>query len=360
MIHLLDQIGNVSAAANIQETIIQNGLMKKSKNLSELTNLPEARKNLGFDTNMENFLESLNQNNKFVIGNLIVKSNIEFANTGTITDLEIGRDTYLAVDIDGGVNPRRLPYANENTAGFVYLQNTYDYANYVNAGQPNNTVLSLSAFSNFVNNVYTRDYRALSNSIDPKIRQLYHEYMRVDDNVRVDNPAIARNHLGLHPIAHTGDYTQLENTPSNLSEFSNEFTRFISSFNNLSDLDDLSAACRNLNIGSVAKYDSNNVLILGGNATFSNLTISKHIEYNYDYDVDFQGMFLQSINPQGDCRWRKLPVATSSKKGIVILENDYNKYSDKAASSASALYTVYHQLIGEINGLQKQIDNLKR
>jgi hypothetical protein len=181
--------------------------------------------------------------------------------------------------------------------------------------------------------------------------------MRVDDNIRVHNPSIARSHLQLHEIAHTGDYYQLENAPSNLSQFSNEFTQFLSAKSNLAELHDIDIARLNLGLGSVSTYDSNNVIILGGNGVFTNLTINSQVQYNYN-GTNFQNMFLQSINPNGDCRWSKLPEGTSYQKGIVKIENNYQKYDDKKASSASALFKVYYKLLGEIDGINRDIRDI--
>jgi hypothetical protein len=353
--NILDGIGNVALDANISEAITHNGIMRRQNNLSEITNVDQAQINLGFDNRMRNLINTLNTTDTFRIPRLTVTSNFIFEDLDkTVTGVDIGNETYLSVNDQGQVFPKKIQLATDNTAGFVYIKDYYpDPVNNVD----NSTVLSVRAIDEFVNTIYYTKYAELSNMIEPEIRRMYAEYMRVDDNIRVHNPSIARSHLQLHEIAHTGDYYQLENAPSNLSQFSNEFTQFLSAKSNLAELHDIDIARLNLGLGSVSTYDSNNVIILGGNGVFTNLTINSQVQYNYN-GTNFQNMFLQSINPNGDCRWSKLPEGTSYQKGIVKIENNYQKYDDKKASSASALFKVYYKLLGEIDGINRDIRDI--
>ena len=350
---LLNNIGNVSLAAEIQETIINSGLMKKTNNLSELTDLQQARANLGFNTNMESLISSINNNNSIAIRNLYVNSNIVFVNPNN-ANLQFTNDFYLSINTQGQIIPKQLLYGSETNAGFIYITSNYESPLLID---DRIVALSMYGLTNFINNVYNVNYASISNSIDPKIRALYTEYMRVDDNIRVDNPSTARQHLGLHEVAHTGDFFQLSNRPVNISTFSND-TGFMYRSNNLLDIDDIYSARQNLLIGSVAYYDSNNINILGGNGTFSNLIIENHLQYKYN-NSNYQNMFLKSINPNGDCRWEYLPEATSTQKGIVQLEADYKMYNDNKASTASALFKVYYKLLGEIDAIDRNISEIK-
>jgi hypothetical protein len=346
----LNDIGSVALSTEIHETIISKGLMNKTNNLAELTNLAFARSNLGFNTSMELLIQDINQRNTINVNNIIVNSNLVFSSAAGLPSFT--SDTYLAVNREGKVIPKNLSYGTNEFAGFIYLTNDY-----LTNNNNRTTALSVYGLSNFIENVYNTNYASISNSIDPKIRALYSEYMRVDDNIRVDNAQIARDHLGLHPIAHTGDFFQMENRPSNLSAFSNDM-EFTDRTSNLSDLTDINKARSNLLIGSIAYYDSNNVTIMGGNGTFSNMTIRNHLQYNYDNTINFQNMFLKSINTNGDSRWTPLPEGTSINKGIVQLESDFEIYDDKKASTASALFKVYYKLLGEIDALNRQIQQI--
>lgn len=358
------EAGNVSQAINVIETINTNGIMKKENNLSELTNLVYARSNLGFGSNMERLIQSINTSNAFTVTTLRVSSNVFFQEGISTTANELETEllvdaTYLAVNSDGNVVPRNIPLATTSTPGFVYIQSTYDYTENIVFSQDRSTVLSAQAFDQFVKGVYIPLYQSISNSVEPRIRELYGSYLKVSDNLLVDNPAIARQNLGLHPIAHTGDYFQLNNRPTSLSAFTNEDTKYLVAESNLSDLTNIAHARSNLKLGSMSFYDSNNVMFVKGNGSFSNLIIKSNVQYKYDNENHNQH-FLQCINTNGDAKWSALPEATSTKKGIVSLESDYTKVSDTKASSGAALYKMYHRLMGEINMLQREVNELRK
>lgn len=364
---LLDRIdkieaGNISAAINVVETINNNGVLRKENNFSELTNIAYARSNLGFNSNMESLIKSINDSNAFSIKKLVVTSNITFGQGDgtTLNNLDaelIVNATYLAVNSDGNVIPRNIPFATTSTPGFVYLLENYDYTQFVVTSQSRSTVISAQAFDQFINGVYIPLYNSISNSIVPRIKELYGNYLHISDNLLVENPSVARQNLGFHEIAYTGDYYQLNNRPSNLSQFNND-SKFLVSHSNLSDLTNIVEARSNLGIGSLASYDSNNVLFVRGNGSFSNINVSKNISYKYD-DINHNNHFLRCINKNGDCKWESLPEATHNKKGIVQLESDYTKYSDSKASSGAALYTMYNRLVGEISVLEREVNLLR-
>lgn len=364
LLNRIEQIeaGNISEAINVVETINNNGVLMKENNLLELTNITHARSNLGFDSNMELLIQSINNSNTFSIEKLIITSNIIFDHGGgvTLNNLDsqlINNGTYLAVNSDGNVIPKNIPFATTSTPGFVYLIEEYDYTKFFISSQSTSTVISAQAFNQFINGVYIPLYNSISNSIVPRIRELYGNYLHISDNLLVDNPSIARQNLGLHDIAHTGDYFQLNNRPSNLSYFSND-SQFLVSHSNLADLTNVVIARSNLGIGSLASYDSNNVLFIKGNGSFSNINVSKNLSYKYD-DLNHDNHFLKCINNNGDCRWEPLPEATNTKKGIVQLESDYTKFSDNKASSGAALYTIYNRLVGEIAILEREVNLLR-
>ena len=127
----------------------------------------------------------------------------------------------------------------------------------------------------------------------------------------------------------------------------------------MADILNIQEARSNLRIGNISYYDSNNVLILDGNATFSNLNVRKHFQYKYNHD-NYQGCYLQSIDVNGNARWRQLPLATSTKKGVVKLESDISVYSEEHASSAAALFKVYERLNGKIDIINDEILQLKK
>ena len=353
---LFKNIEDVTRDTGIQETISNNALMKGTNNLSELTNVYLARSNLGFNMNSEYFLEKLNSN-LIEVKELRVTSNLVF-DSFVPDDINRGVDAYLKLDEEGRVLPKIIPIANEETRGFVKMISDVDNDGYFPADTT--STLSSVAFSNYIQRKFDPAYAILSNSIPLEVRRMYNEYMRVDDNLRVLDPNRARNHLRLSDVAHTGDYKQLFNRPSNLSEFSNETTKFMTSVSNLAEVYDIQTSRRNLLIGSLASFDSNNVLITGGNAAFSNLYINKMISYNYDMNVDFQNKYLRSVTHDGRAEWMSLPEATSTRKGIVKISTRHTNNSDSIASSASALFEVYYKLQGKVDLLNSQLDKIKQ
>ncbi|QOI90200.1 hypothetical protein QKU58_gp131 [Pyramimonas orientalis virus] len=352
----LDNIEDVSASVEIQKTIESLGLMRRENNMSELQNLVDSRSNLGFGNGMEHLVNSINNDDEFRINSLVVDTNLKFAQ-GISQDFTLGNDTFLAVNNNGRVRPARLPIASKTSAGFVKMIHAYDDIQYMTSLDKEQTTMSVLGLSNFVRDTLSTNYTNLANAINPKIYELFSQYMHVQDNLRVDNPQIARYHLSLHEIAHTGSYDQLLNSPSNLSQFSNDITRFLSAQCNLEDVSDISLARNNLKIGNIAYFDSNNVIIEGGNGTFNNVTVSQNFQYKYNGE-NYQNMFLRALNPNGDCRWEHLPEGDSSKKGIVLIESDFTKYDDKKASSASALFKVYYKMLGEIDAINRRINDI--
>jgi hypothetical protein len=357
-VSIIDGITDISEVQEVEDKINELGLLRKVNNLSEFkdSDLNIVRNNLGFDTYMNNFINNINNNNKFSINELVVNCNIVFRNQGNFAqgDPFLGLNTFLSVLANGNVEPRSLPLAQQNVAGFVYIANDI---NDITANKEY-TVLSMKGLHDYHSNVYQANFDALSNSIEPKIRQIFSEYIRIDENLKVDNPSIARTNLQLHPVAHTGDYYQLNNRPTNVSQFSNDVGYLIAS-SNLADILNIQEARSNLRIGNISYYDSNNVLILDGNATFSNLNVRQHFQYKYN-DDNYQGCYLQSIDVNGNARWRPLPLATSTKKGVVKLESDISVYSEEHASSAAALFKVYERLNGKIDIINDEILQLKK
>ena len=357
------EAGDVSSAVNVVQTIDNNGLLRRDHNLGELVDKAAARSNLGFGSNMEALIASVNASNAFSVRELRVTSNLIFGETqvtNTINGLDtelIDNGTYLAVNSRGNVVPQNLPMATSSTPGFVFLNDHYDYKESLLLPHDRSTVLSVSAFDSFVNGVYIPLFHSISNNVEPKIRDMYGEFMRVSDNLRVENPSVARQHLQLHEVAHTGDYFQLENRPTALSAFENT-PGFLVAALNLSDLTDPVAARSNLLLGSMALYDSNDVRFVRGDGSFSNLRVDRNLRYTHD-DNNHSGDFLKCINTQGDCRWEPLPTATSTKKGVVRLESDFTRASSTKASSGAALYTAYTKLRSELAVLQAEVDGLR-
>lgn len=346
------RINNISTSSeiwndyDIQQFISDSGLLLKANNLSEITNKVHARSNLGLKG-----MATQDSNNVFVHfltieSNLIVKKNPK-------------ENYFMKSDNSGVFNWSRLPDASEDELGFVYT--TDDIFNY--RTDYYNVVPTVSALSNYIENEVQPLIKYLEDNIPSNINQLagYTDYMRIQDNFsRILDPSRAQTHLGLHPVAWTGSFYSLKDYPTNLSQFSNNITQFIAKPNYLSEVsDDVAKARYNLGIGSIARYDSNDVRIINGTAAFSNLTITKSFQYGYDTGTQNIGKFLQSVNENGLTKFVDFPKADTIQHGIVKLSNDFETNNDRLAASAGALYTAYWLLLGRITQLEREIDKLR-
>ena len=187
---------------------------------------------------------------------------------------------------------------------------------------------------------------------------MYSQYMKVSDNLQVLDPTRSRQHLLLHNVAYTGDYFDLSNAPTNVSYFTND-KRYLIASSNLSEFQpgDIPEIKRNLKIGSVASYDSNNVTFVSVTGTFSNLSITKSFQYTPSTNISNKYLFCK--NESGTCEWKSLPVATTYQKGVVKLQTDHKLPNDKDASSASALFKAYYEITGQIQLLQRSLEEIK-
>jgi hypothetical protein len=358
--NITNQIENVTDAENIREDLTIKSykdttrLMYGNNNLSELTNVIHSRSNLGFTKSYESFIQQLNNNSTFTFSNITIKNNLIF---------DFGYDiiedkTILSVDRFGKVSPKIIPPASKERPGFVYVSDNI----HIGSDELKRvTVPSLYAFSNFIDIELKNKFTVLSNSIPTDMNDVLgnEEFMRIIDNIRVDNPSIARENLGLHDLAYSGNYLHLHNTPSNLSYFSNDDTKFMKGENNLSEIKNPSIARNNLELGSISTYDSNNLTILSGSGTFNTLNVSLQMEYNYSNE-NFTNKYLYSTNEFGLCKWKSLPIASSSTYGLVKIGNNHKSNRDDLAASTSALNKMYFELKGKIDILLDKIYILER
>jgi hypothetical protein len=346
------RIGNISTSSelwndyDIQQFINDSGLLMKANNLLEITNKAHARSNLGLKG-----MASQDSNNVFVHfltieSNLIIKKNPK-------------ENYFMKSDNSGVFYWSRLPDASEDELGFVYItDDLFDFrTDYYNV------VPTVRALSNYIENEVQPLIKYLEDNIPSNINQLagYTDYMRIQDNFsRILDPSRAQTHLGLHPVAWTGSFYSLKDYPTNLSQFSNNITQFIARSNYLLEFsDDIAKARHNLGIGSIARYDSNDVKIINGTAAFSNITITKSFQYSYDVGTQNIGKFLQSVNENGLTKFIDFPKADTTQHGIVKLSNNFETNDDRLAASAGALYTAYWLLSGRIIQLEREIDKLR-
>jgi hypothetical protein len=334
--------------ADVNEQIFMNtlidyfGLLTKTNNLSELyPNRENVRTNLGIGTLATQDLTAVS------VSNITIENNLIFANAPIIGGI-------LKCDTNGLVYWSEFPiatapeYASQVTnEGLIKISHSY-------SGNIEDVVPSSYAVSNM--------YVAISNQIEnvrdeaPKyLSQLLgiDNYLLVEDNLKNVNAITARKNLGLHAIAHTGDYNALENKPTNLSEFTND--KFLERTLNLSDLTNPTLARANLGLGNMSVQNKNSVEILGGSAKFNNLTITERFTYENNGSVDLTGTFLKSRNYLGEIECASLPKATEEIYGVVQLTNDIDEVNSEKVASATLVYKTYHILLERIQSLEESL-----
>jgi hypothetical protein len=158
-------------------------------------------------------------------------------------------------------------FLGESDNGFITLNN-------------NNGGVSYNNLSN-LNNNFVDIYNKCQNSIKSNLSEFSIELFDVRDNLLAHNnqDQTIRDNMGLKVFSRTGNILDLVNRPTYLSDLVND-TMFISRFENLSDLCNVSFARDNLEISSMALKDSD----LGGSEGFYGLTYFGNS--NMDWTVD--------------------------------------------------------------------------
>lgn len=282
--------------------LFSNNFLYKSNFLSEYSNADErltVRTNLGFGD-----LATQNSNNVSV-SNLTV-NNLQFFSGGN--------PGLLYFDNTGTGILSNLPEATNTTLGVVYTIN--DYSSYISDAKDNQSVLSLTGFSNYFNSLHIQ-LTNLQTSIPTNISQLQggSDFMLRTNNLSdLTNTIDARSNLQLKTVASTGLYSDLVDRPYDISTFHNN-VGFLRGDCNLSELTDIVQARRNLGLGSMATQNSNNVSITGGIVSVADLKISK--DFLYQSDTNNEGKILICGDSVGTMEWKSLPQASYSTYGAV-------------------------------------------
>jgi hypothetical protein len=360
--------GDVSLSREIDKFILDKKLMKNDENLSKIDNKQTARLNIGLG-HLEELVTRLNDTGQLDIDTLVINSNMSILYSAEIDNSDPkkrDRDRFLVVNPQTKqIDALHLQLAKQNQFGVVKVITNPSFFSTTNEVNES-TTMSVGCFSNFVSTVVTRRLDSISNSIEPKIHQMYKPYMKISGNLNVDEPSIARGHLCLHDVAFTGSYYSLCNYPRKLSSFENTpiFLTKSNCFSEFTVQDKLNAR-HNLNIGDIALLDSNDMQNLKGTAgCFEDLIVTDTLTYNptNQLTIDKTNKYLFSYNDNGDCEWSDLPVASRTRKGIVRVINSIEGIhsSDDTASSSSALFKVYHRLMGQISELTADITKINK
>jgi hypothetical protein len=335
--------------ASIDEWIDNYGLLTSTKNLEEFAdNKASIRRNLGMgnlaiqDSNLVH-INNLNISNSVIFQNGAVEGKI--LKCGPLGEM-VWSDFPLAIPPETS--------SKDPIEGIVKVSHFYTG----NTELDNWTVPSYTAISNMFDTLSNNIVHAIE-QIPTNINQLdgIDVFLRVERNLRGVQKDVARNNLGLHSVAHTGSYTNLINTPSNVSQFTNN--RYLETTNNLTDLKDITSARRNLGLGNMALQDTNDVYILGGTAILDNLTVKKNFIFNDRTRTgNLQEHFLRTENNDGGVQWSKLPRATENLLGVVKLTHDLNATQTDSVPSATVVFREYHRLLERIKKMEESIDRI--
>jgi|TARA_B110000261_G_scaffold162729_1_gene207006 hypothetical protein len=143
------------------------------------------------------------------------------------------------------------------------------------------------------------------------------------------NTSNARSNLELHTVANTGDFYDLDNTQtfSNLCRLIDDndgYNPFLLINSNLSELSCFASQARsNLGIGDLATLSRSNVSILGGTATLTELTIRSNVTLSncmISYGIEDFDFILTATSNQNDdeslVSLLRKPIATASNFGF--------------------------------------------
>ena len=341
---LYDKIAKIDENEYMNELIEHFEILTVANNLSELADNPtkteQIRQNLGIGTLATQNADNLRVQNITVDGSLIFAPNAQ-------------ENSFLSTDSSGNVYWSQLPIANYTTFGITQLNSSYLHNNTFTVPSSKAFADAYMSLSNLIQDISDNIPRSLASLTDIS------DYLLLRDGLRGIDATYARQNLGLCNVAYNGLFSSLIDHPTRLGEFINDPPYLISG-SNLSDLGDIPTARSNLGLGTMSIQDADNVNIINGIATFSNLVVTDSFTFSNNESIqeanDVQDMFLKSIDSEGTIRWEPLPVATTELYGAVRLSHDVNDHTHDKVASATAVFRVYNILLGKIDQLEARLD----
>tara|TARA_B110000261_G_C13078835_1_gene355118 strand:+ start:292 stop:2118 length:1827 start_codon:yes stop_codon:yes gene_type:complete len=343
------RIADTTEQKFMNDLISEYGLLTKEKHLSEFaTHISEVKSNLDIGTLSE-------QNTSDVrVDNLTITNNFTFNKLPTVGN-------YLrCINKNGQAEWKGLPLATEDTPGMVricsdmtIIDDTID--------DYSNTVPNIYAISNIFNEISDK-IDTLSNNVPTKVRDLtdWRDFCLVSDAFKNINVNEAKKNLKLKEVAWSGRFDDLNGIPTRLSQFHNDV--YLQQDCNLSDLPDPNQAIINLGLGSMCKQNSENVLIKGGIANFTSLTITDNLVLDNlpnNADTANQVFYLAAENQGGKVSWKNITSATEELFGVVQLTHDIsNKESLYKVASATAVFKAFTEIQTRIEDINRRIDGL--
>lgn len=352
-------VNNIVLSYDVDTIIESYGLLRIENNLSEIP-IEDLYNSFQLGT-----MAMLNKGDDILVRDLIFdeEATIQFINKDILSEMD-GVSKYLMVNEKGElVISSAKPIASDTKPGMVFLMSNYieDYklGGITSAMSKfrNDVVPSAGAVREFFE-LYDFQVKRLESSIPKSIKDVngFGEFLLIDDNMRVDNPSIARTNLELAEVAHTGNWYDIVNRPKYISYFDNDMGYLKAS----ECLSEISAnpyqARHNLGLGNLATMDSNAVQFLGGSGTFERLRVQTNFQYHNG--ADNQGKFLSCKDPQGNAEWRELPKASQNQYGVVCVTNSLNDNDDGKAVSASAIFKIYTEMKTRLDIYMALITNI--
>jgi hypothetical protein len=318
------------------------GLLTTHNNLSEFSDsIDTVRENLGIGSLASQNTDNVSINNLTITNDFVYSANpIEGA--------------FLKSGPNGECYWEELPIAtiplhstHSVKEGLVKISHEYS-ANLAN------TVPSSYAISNMFTSL-SNSIKTLKDDIPTHLSQLsgIDHYILAQNNLKDVNATIARQNLGLHLVAHTGDFNNLINKPTKLSQFEND--TYLQKNLNLSDITNPEKARSNLGLGSMSLQNKEDVFISGGNATFENLTITKKFTFEENGNSNLNGKFLKAKNTLGEIQASDLPIATEEIYGTVKTTNQLDDLDNDKVASATLVYKTYNLLLDRIKTLEESL-----
>ena len=184
------------------------------------------------------------------------------------------------------------------------------------------------------------------------------EYLSASANLSdLYDPAIARLALGLHVVARTGKFEDLDFGDTGLSTDDGGaiFTGGLRPDLNLSDLTSTGVARSNLGLFGMALQDPDDVYIAGGTVATEHLTVRSTFTLVPtadttipDTDLLSPHVFLCAASSQGEAMWANLPIAdadtieASLRPGLVPLTHDGLDTKDTRSNVAASVVAIRH------------------
>ena len=308
----------ISNLKHVIDTSSENATSFINNNINQIDLLLHSSDTLHVSSNLSELNNNVQARTHLELGNVSVldSNEVQFRNielTGSFTNIvsktTINESYYMYSN--NSILFSTLPTSSFSNHGVVTLTNSFSNPTtdpYVVCDI--NTIYdlrsnSMQSIENIDNDNSVTDMYFFQNN-------LLNSLSNFDD---IGDIQIARTNLGLKSIAHTGDYTNIDNKPFTLSSFVND-SECIRIFNYLDDLEDMSIAQSNIGINDVALQNSKNVNLTGSNMQLKYLIVDENKLFMNSDDKST----LDTINQISNTPF-VLPVASNDSSNSTFLHS---------------------------------------